>query len=196
MQIALLKQGNERAFGFFYKKYAPQLHRRLLNLVRVDFVAEELLQELFVKVWDKKHLINPEYSFKSYLYRIAENLVYDYFRELVRETQLSQKLFRLSNHEDAGLEEQLQAKEIQHLIDAAVNTLPPQQRAVFTLCKIQGKSYDEAAIQLGISVATINTHITRATKAIKLFLDDKNGYQTLILLAVNLLFMNDGGAGL
>lgn len=187
----MLKQGSERAFGFFYKKYAPQLHIRLLNLVRVDFVAEELLQELFVKVWDKKDLINPQYSFKAYLYKIAENLVYDYFRALVRETQLSQKLLHLSGNNEAGLEDQMQAKEIQHLINTAVDSLPPQQRAVFTMCKIQGKSYEEAATQLGISVATVNSHNTRATKAVKFFLDSQNGYEALMLLAVSLLFVND-----
>ena len=165
--LSELKTGSEAAFGYFYERYSLQLYRKLLGMVRVDVIAQELLQDLFVRIWEKRALIDPERSFKAYLYTIAERLVYDHFRKLTREARLERALALGRSELADTTEETVLAREAQSLIDEAIRALPEQQRRVFTLCKIDGKSYEEASALLGISTGTINTHITRATKTIK-----------------------------
>lgn len=177
-----LKAGSSLAFKYFYDKYRAQLYRKFLKMVRLEEIAEELLQDLFIKVWDKKGLIDPEQSFKAYLYRIAEHIVYDFYRKVARESRLEQEVAHINTELSNPTEEGIFEKEAQHKIDEALSKLPPQQKLVFTLCKMEGKSYKEVAQQLGISPATVNAHITSATKTLKIYLMDKNNLTYVMII--------------
>lgn len=181
--LAELKSGSESSFRYFYEQYRAPLYRKLLKMVQVEVIGEELLQELFVKIWDKRQLIDPQHSFKAYLYRIAEHLVYDYFRKLARETKLEQAFAKNTTEYINSTEEGIFEKEAQHKIDEAINLLPPQQKLVFTLCKIEGKSYKEVSQLLGISTGTINAHITAATKTIKQYLLQGDNLMVILILS-------------
>lgn len=165
--LAKLKAGDQAAFGHFYNQYHLQLHHRILHLVRQEIVAEELLQELFLKVWQKRHLIDPDQPFKAYLYRIAANMIADHYRQLARQlkiernTDISELQLEDGNGETFPKDLALKA------INEAMHTLSEQQRTVFTLSKIEGKSYQEISRQLNISNATIHTHLSRAVKHIR-----------------------------
>lgn len=162
-----LKSGDEHAFQYFYKLYSLPLLRRFTKLVGDNEIAEELLQDLFIKLWDKRHQIDENLSFKAYLFKIVERMVYDHFRKLVRQTALHREIMSTLEEGHHPIEQQIYAKEIENSINNAIDQLPLQQQKIFRLCKIEGKSYQEVAKELGISQATINTHITRATKRIK-----------------------------
>lgn len=181
--LSELKAGSSTAFKYFYDKYRAQLYRKLLKMVRLEEIAEELLQDLFIKVWDKRMLINPEQSFKAYLYRIAEHMVYDFYRKVARESRLEHEVAQINTEFSNPIEEGIFEKETQEKINEALAKLPAQQKLVFTLCKIEGKSYKEVAEQLGISIATVNVHITSATKTIKAYLMDKNNLTYIMILS-------------
>lgn len=152
-------------------------------MVHAEDLAEELLQDLFVKIWEKRGLIDIDQSFKAYLYKIAERIVSDHFRKMTREARLKGEFSMLSSIPSSKTEEDLFEKETRANIQAAIDKLPLQQRQVFTLCKIEGKSYEEVSKILGISTATINTHITRATKAVKAHLNNTDGLAYLLVIA-------------
>jgi RNA polymerase sigma-70 factor (family 1) len=178
--LADLKSGGESAFNYFYEKYSLQLYRKLLKMVQADVIAEELLQDLFMKIWEKREYIDPDQSFKSYLYRIAERIVYDYFRELARKAKASDYITANSTEiyeqfENGELEAEMRKK-----VQNAIARLPEQQRIVFNLCKIEGKSYEEVSTLLGITTGTINTHITRATKTIKTYLTETDNLALIV----------------
>lgn len=180
LSLTDLKSGGQGSFNYFYEKYSLQLYRKLLKMVQVDVIAEELLQDLFMKIWEKRDQIDPEQPFKAYLYRIAERIVYDYFRKLAREAKANNFIMANSSEiyeqfDNGGLEAEMRSK-VQH----AIARLPEQQRIVFNLCKIEGKSYKEVSILLGITTGTINTHITRATKTIKTYLTETDNFALLI----------------
>lgn len=182
--LAELKAGGQDAFGYFYKKYSSPLYRKLLKMVRVDIIAEELLQDLFLKVWDKREQIDPDQSFQAYLYRIAERIVYDYLRKLARETKMQDYVAIKSTEiyeqfENGELEDEIKAK-----VHDAISRLPEQQKLVFTLCKLERKSYEEVSAMLGITPGTINTHITRATKAIKTYLNDVDRFAVMVAMVI------------
>jgi len=182
-QLSALQSGSTIAFKFFYDKYSPQLYRKLLKMVHIQEISEELLQDLFLKVWEKRESIDPEQSFQGYLYRIAEHMVYDHYRKATRQAKMAREVAQISTELHNPTEDLISGKEFQHQIDQAISKLPEMQKQVFTLCKIEGKTYEQVSELLGISKATINTHISRATKTIKAQLLEGNSLAMLIVVS-------------
>lgn len=167
LRLAELKAGDQAAFKYFYDKYSPQLYRKILKMVRLQEIAEELLQDLFLKVWEKRESLDQTQSFQGYLYRIAEHMVIDHFRKSTREARLAREIALNNTELHNPTEDLINGKEFQQRISSVLESLPEMQRKVFTMCRMEGKTHDQISEQLGISKATINTHMTRAGKTIK-----------------------------
>lgn len=164
--VMLLSKDSETAFEELYRLYRNRLLGYLIKLVKSEDVAVELLQDAFVKIWNNRHNIDPEQSFRSYLFRIAENVVYDFFRKAVRDKKLTQALIN-SACQYSHVEESFSDKENQQLLQDAINLLPPKRRRVFEMIKIEERSYEEVSLLLDVSTSTINDHIVKATKSIR-----------------------------
>lgn len=158
--------GDEKAFEELYGLYSHRIFGNLLKLVRSEDTAQELLQQVFIRIWEKRASIDADRSFRSYLFRIAENCVYDFFREASRHKRLQERLIEAVAGEYSYIEETLLQKESSELLQKALETLPAQRRKVFELCKLNGKSYKEVSELLDISTSTISDHIVKATKAL------------------------------
>jgi len=187
IQLARLKEGDQRAFNYFYEQHSLIIYRRLKKMVKIDTLADEFLQDVFVKLWEKRHLIDPEQSLKAYLHLIAQNLVFDFYRKLAREARLQEEVKLTFSEFHNPIQEDFYFKETTDVLQKAINNLPAQQKLVFTLCKIQGKSYEEVGRDLGISTSTINGHIVKATKSVKTFMTDyhKVAFGLLIGIVIN-----------
>ncbi|WP_407428085.1 RNA polymerase sigma factor, partial [Arcticibacter sp.] len=109
-------------------------------------------------------------SFQAFLYTIAQNLVYDYLRKAASDRRMAAHLLLNSINYYMHTEEALSEKETSRVLHVALNRLSPQQRQVFTLCKLEGKSYEEAGQILGITTATVNSHIVKSTRFIRTYL--------------------------
>ena len=167
--VIRLKQGDEPSFNALYKAYSRPLYLRILKMVRDRAVADELLQELLIRVWDKRHQVDPDKPFKAYIYTIAQNLVYNYFRKVASDKNLIQTLIYHSAGQYLEADTWLENREAADLIKEAINQLPPQRKLVFNLCKIEGKSYEETSRLMGISIATVNSHMSLAFKTIEAY---------------------------
>ncbi|MBB5283801.1 RNA polymerase sigma-70 factor (ECF subfamily) [Rhabdobacter roseus] len=165
-----LVRGETASFTALYYRYGPRLHAHLLRMVKSEEEAREILQEVFLKIWEHRDRIDPDRPFGAYLYRIAENRVYDYFRKIAREKRMADHFLSNSVPFHTDPESDLQYRDsIQHL-ERAIQQLPPVRQKVYLLCKMEGKSYEEIAALLGISTATINDHIVKANRFIKGYL--------------------------
>uniref|UniRef100_UPI00352A779A RNA polymerase sigma factor n=1 Tax=Aerococcus urinaeequi TaxID=51665 RepID=UPI00352A779A len=162
-----LQQGSEEAFTILYDKFSKPLYRNILRLVKDEEIAEELLQDLFMKIWERKEKISLEGSFKSFLYKVAENIVYSYFRTVAKDARLIDKLISDYVDYDSNAEELIIAKETNAMLQKAIEYLPTQRQQVYILCKLQGKSHEEVSNLLGISTSTINNQIVKANKTVK-----------------------------
>ena len=180
--IQQLQQGSERAFTILYDKFSKQLYRNILRLVKDEFIAQELLQDLFFKIWEKRLNIKIEGSFKSFLYKVAENLVFMYFRKVAKDNRLIENLIIANIEFDINAEDIIISMQDLELLHAAIAKLSPQRKQVYTLCKLEGKSYDEVSNELGISTSTISDHIVKANKAVKQFLQLNNFMPILFIL--------------
>ncbi|ERJ57952.1 RNA polymerase sigma factor [Sphingobacterium paucimobilis] len=174
-----LRNGDQRAFIYFYDTFKLPIYRKLLKMVQIESLAEELTQDAFVRIWDKRELIDPEQSFKSYLYRIAQHILYDFYRKIARDERLQNEIRQFVVQDHNPTDEALFLKETQNILNQAIDNLSEQQRQIYTLCKLDGKSYKEVSLLLGISVHTISTHMTRASKKIQDFMTK---HQHLILI--------------
>lgn len=178
-----LSQDEEPAFNALYKAYSKPLFLRVLQMIKSEDDAQELIQELFVKLWESRKKINNIRSFQSYIFTIANNLVYNYFRKINNNQALIQKL--LLNAADHYLDGQelLENKEAAQIFQKAVDQLTPQCKQVFTLCKLEGKSHKEVAQIMGISMPTVNSHMTVAVKSIREYILKNQDLAILLISA-------------
>lgn len=172
-----LRLGSDLAFEKIYKQYSTRLYGNLLKLVKSDAEAQEILQDVFLKIWKNRQGINIEKSFHSYLFKIAENNVYDFFRKAARDKKREAHLIAVAATGYVHFEETFLSKENTAILEKAIESLPPQRQQIFRLCKLEDKSYKEVSELLGISVSTISDHIVKATKTIRAYF--KNNEQVL-----------------
>jgi RNA polymerase sigma-70 factor (family 1) len=182
-----MKQGDELAFEKIYRLYSPKLYGKLLRLLKSVPQTEEILQDVFLKIWEYRSSIDPEKSFNAFLFKIAENKAYDFFRKAARDKKLEAELIALSTINYIALEEFVADNEKLVFLENAISKLPPQRQQVFRLCKLEGKSYKEVSELLGISLSTISDHIVKATKSIREHLASFNGALLDLVIILSLI---------
>lgn len=164
-----LRHGSHVAFEQLYRRYAPRLTMKLISLLRDEELAGDVLQDLFIKLWEIRELIEPEQSLRGYLYTIASNMAKDKFR-----SSMTRQLFIQSEFGDEEIHDSvnqfIDQKELRIAIEKALEKLPPRQREVYTLFKLEGLSYKEIQDRLNISKPAVNRLIQEAGKKMKEYL--------------------------
>ena len=165
--LRLLSEGNEAAFEELYHRYSLRLLGFLFKIVKSEINAGEIVQETFIKVWNNREKIDPDKAFQAYLFQIAKNNLYDFFRKVSRDKKLEAAIIKTFADHYYHVEESLSNKEDVELLQRVMDILPPKRREVFKLVKIEERSYVEVSQILHVSVSTVNDHIVKATKFIK-----------------------------
>lgn len=179
-----LQQGDHRAFNSIYDRYKIQLGLRILRMVRSTEIAEELLQDLFLRLWNNRESIDTERPVKAYLYQIAKHMVIDLMRRATKEQHILQQIIAASTEFYEHVEESLFRKENEAMLQLAIDQLPPQRKKIFVHCKLEGMSYREVAELYSISTTTVNDHIQKSMHSIRDFLIKKPSIQLSVMLAV------------
>jgi RNA polymerase sigma factor (sigma-70 family) len=109
--VQRLVEGDEYAFTQLYNSYKRKLAINLLQLLKSDELVEEVLQDLFLKIWTGRSSIDPDKSFQSFLFKVARNLVYDLFRRSARDQRLEAHLMSASSELYSHIEEDIYQKE-------------------------------------------------------------------------------------
>lgn len=174
-----LRSGDEKAFEQFYKNYGRRIFGNIFKMVKDQEIAQELLQDVFVKVWENRLIIDVDKSFRSYLFTISRNLVYNYLKRTLLEKQIETYLASTRTELYSHIEEDLFHQETEEAFKRAVAGLPEKRQQIYILCKIEGKSYQEVSGLLNVSVSTINDHVVKGSRFVKEQMDS-SGY--LILL--------------
>ena len=182
-----LKTGSMTAFNKIYLYYSPPLYKHLLKFLKSPELVEEVLQEVFVKVWNLRAEIDPEGGFKTYLYTISSNLAINVIKKVNRDKALQKELWASSISYYLHTEEKLLNKERQEIINLAIATLTPKRREILLFCKVEGKSYKEVADLLGISVSTVSNQLVNATQDIRNFIVKNYSQEYLLSLFIPLL---------
>lgn len=179
-----LRSGSEAAFTKMYRLYSAPLFKKILRMVYDEDIAKELLQDLFMKIWEGREKIDSSRSFKSYLYAVGINMVYDHFRKTVKTNAMIVKLISTAVEQYTHTEESIIEKETMDIINSAVQKLPPQRKRVFVLCKLEGKTYAEVSKELNISSSTIHDHMVKANSLIRKYLQNHPDMAIYTLLSI------------
>lgn len=162
-----LKNGDNTAYKEIYNRYHSRLYYYVLKFLKDPDLAEDVIHDVFLKLWEVREQINPDLFILGYLYRISRNMVYKMIKKIATEEDLRSKIISLVDEAQSLTESKVQWDEYATLLEGAVNQLSPQCRRVFKLCREEGKTYDQTAALLGISKHTVKEHMMLAMKSIK-----------------------------
>ena len=185
--VERLHENEVAAFDTLYWKYHEVVYRNILKLVKETAVAEDILQEVFIKLWEKRQEIRASQSVAGWLFVISFNLSVNYSRKKLREQTFHQKLLSLDPGEETGVDRKALQEVQYHLLEQAIAELSPQRRRIVTLCKLEGKTYEEVANELNISRNTVKEHLSAAMVKLNDYIQ-KNAEHRYVLLF--LLFLN------
>lgn len=164
--ILLLKQSNQEAFTALYKKYWKQVYNFSRLYLTNKETAEEVVQEVFIKIWESRDFIREEDNFKGLLFIITRNLIFNMHRKNLNEDFY--KITVLAAMENSyDIEEEIDAKNMGEYIDLLIADLPPRRREIFNLSRKENKSYKEIAELLSISERTVENQISEALKYLR-----------------------------
>lgn len=160
-----LKSGNEKAFEELYNSYKEPALRFCNSILKDTEESENIIQEVFIKIWNRRITINPELNFTSYLFTIIKNRVFDYLKEIKKNEFLREKFWeKVLEYQavDNEVKEERFAK-----VKEAVDNLSEKRKIIIKLNYEEGKSYEEIANQLNISKNTVKNQLVKAKQVIR-----------------------------
>ncbi|WP_430972308.1 RNA polymerase sigma-70 factor [Sunxiuqinia rutila] len=179
-----LREGSKDAFRVLYDRYGVKIHRFAFGYLKSEEEAEELVQDVFLKLWDKRHLLNDSGNVKSYLYKVAVNSIYDFIRRKNLEQAFQEFAGGRTDEADHTWDEVVY-NDMMAQIDRLMAQMPEQRRKIFKMSKEEGLSHDEIAETLGLSKRTVENQVYRATTFLK---DKLKRNSVLAVLFISLFF--------
>ncbi len=163
--IEMVKLGDNRAFEVLYQKYWSSLYYKALHQTQSKEVAEELTQELFLNLWDKKSNLKVEKSFQVYIHTSLKYKIINYIKSQIIQRKYQEKV-KVKDSFDV-VEEEVKFKELYQAFEKELNKLPKKYQKVFMLRKREGMSFKEISSTLDIPLSTVEKHMSKATKLLR-----------------------------
>jgi RNA polymerase sigma-70 factor (ECF subfamily) len=164
--VEKVRTGDKEAFERLFHHFQPGLYRFLWRMVRSEDIADDLLQNIFLKLWKNRETWRPGASISGYLYRAAKNSALNHLRD---KKLGAQRFVRYEEH-DADSDEShttVEQKELSEAIQKCIDALPQGCRTVFILSRYEAMTYREIAGTLEISAKTVDNHMGRALRLLR-----------------------------
>jgi RNA polymerase sigma-70 factor (ECF subfamily) len=179
--LEILKEKKEFEFEQVFKSHFKSLHAYACTILRNDATAEETVQNVFVKIWEKKENLAIQTSVTAYLYRAVYHESLNYLKhQKVRAAYQVYASHQMKNQSD-NAEKKLLLGELETRLDQALNELPEQCRTIFQMSRYEDLKYQEIADRLGLSIKTVENQMGKALKQLRLKLRD---FLPLVLLSL------------
>ena len=184
--ILRLIEGDEDAFCELYATYKNRLIYFAMRFLKSREYAEDVFQDAFTVVWQSRRFINPDASFSSYLYTIMRNRILNQLRNAANEEKLKESILSQALDYTEDTKREVMLNDLKSLISHALQQLTPRQREIFEMSREAQLSHKEIADKLGISINTVQEHISTSLKLIRTYLIKYSGseYVDLLLLLV------------
>lgn len=171
--LLLLKEGNMMAFDAIYEKYCRRLFGFVIRYVKQEAEAEEIVQDVFIKIWENREKINAYSSFDSYIFTISYNSAISLIRKKIHEKKYLEYLKHIQNEDTVSvLTDEIHFKELNRKIQSLLSELTPRQKEIFLLSREEGLTHEEIAKKLGISTNTVKNHMVAVLSFLRSNLDN------------------------
>lgn len=175
--ITALKDGDIKAFDKVYYRYHKKLYAFSLRFLRNRADVEDLIQKIFVIIWEKREQVNPDKSFNNYIFTIIRNEIYDLLKKkAITEYYNDQILGDIEQTDD-----DIEMKRLVEVIYTLIENIPERRRQIFLMNRDLGMSYKQIAEKLGISENTVDTQIRHSLNYLRSELPKHMNSLTLLL---------------
>lgn len=184
--VQLLQKGNVAAFDSLFEVYSPKLYSFALKYFKNESDSEELVQEVFVQVWEHRLMLKSEFSFKSYLFTIALNQIRKHFKKKAITLRYLESLQKDPETADIQTIQNDNYESVLKAINLIIGQMPPRRLEIFMKSKLEGKRSKEIAAELHISVGTVDNQVSESLRFIRSKL--RNEDFAMLLFAVLYLY--------
>lgn len=168
--VLRLTEGDERAFCELYAAYKNRLIYFAMRFLKSREYAEDIFQDAFTLIWQGRRFINPDASFSSYLYTIVRNRVLNQLRDLENQDKLKSQIMEQAVDYTDDVKDHILVNDLRSLIASALQQLTARQREIFLMSREKEMSHKEIADALGISVNTVQEHISSSLRILRAYL--------------------------
>lgn len=165
--LQLVANGDMPAFRQLFDAYKNRLYAAALKITRSEYAAEELVQEIFMALWEGRASLHAVDNPPAYIFTVAYNKTFRYLKKKSADSNFLRSLVQITTEEHSATEEWLDVRESAELIRQAVDQLPPQRQLIYRLSREKGLSHEEIARQLNISPLTVKKQISLALQGIR-----------------------------
>ena len=164
--ITCLREGDEDAFRRVFNEYHGKVHAYVLKKTASLYIADEVLQLTFVKLWNYRHTLNEDLPLLSQVFRIARTTMIDLLRKEHVKVRSLEK-YDVGAGVSGDISQRLEEHDLQKKVSGLLRQMPQMQKKVFEMSRLEGMSYRDIAASLSISIKTVETHISRALKFLR-----------------------------
>ncbi len=171
--LVRVAEGDAVAFRQLFDHYRNKIYSLGMYLTRSEVQAEEIVQDVFLKVWEKRTELSGIQYFNGWLRTVAKNTCSNYLRDLAVEKLAMSRLLDKAEGTTASAETNVIEKEYRQIIEEAIQRLPPQQKKVYILSRQTGKKQEEIARELNISLYTVKEYLKLAQRSVRQHITNK-----------------------
>lgn len=165
--IKLKESDEEKFIEYLFRTYYASLCKSVNNIVRDTDAAEDIVQDVFIKVWRRREHLDLSRSIQSYLFRSCMNTALNYLEKYKKNTSMEEESIYTTAFSSNATQEELDAQEMHGRIQKAVNALPPKCKMVFSMSRYEEMSYADIAKTLDISQKAVEKHMSKALRILR-----------------------------
>lgn len=178
--------GDQQAFALFFNHHWAQVYGTGLRLTKSPELAQDLAQDIFIKLWENRHKLTEVKEEDAYVFILSRNVIFDFLRKKVFDTENIEVLIDYFEDSSTSPHEKLEYNELENTLKSAIDQLPGKVKDVFMLSRVDGLTHEQIAKQLNISVASSKTYVVRALQDIRKFMA-LHTHNTAIVIAAGVI---------
>jgi RNA polymerase sigma-70 factor (ECF subfamily) len=175
------------AFAQIFHRYRDEVYTLALKITGSVSIAEEIVQDVFLKIWMKRSELSDITSFQAFLYTTARNKTYDHLRGIANRRKYEEST-QAPAATGGSPDDWMIHKDYQKILNDAIEALPPQQQKVYRLSRLEGLNREEIASQLGVSGDTVKAHLSAALKKVRAYCMARLDISVVIFLLLKNFF--------
>lgn len=183
--LSKISLGDEVSFRVLFNSHRKWIYSYALKIIKSDVLAEEILHDVFLKIWQHKNLSEID-TIEFYLRTVTRNITLNMLRRINLEVMVNNQLSKSWEEAHNETEEMILLNDSVQVLNQAIEQLTPQQKMVYNLCKNKGLKYAQVAEQLAISPLTVKTHMQHTLRFLRNYLKKYNDL-TLLIICFELL---------